>query len=206
MSDPIDTSTAAVEQCESDEIVRALTAVVREADAVFERVGGGSRHWVRDCFLPLLNQSGWRITVPATWLPRRGGPLAEWTHEPVSDESDVPEPIRSHLMGAAIVTGCNYYWLCAIYRAGHSALVAERDTLAAQLREAEAKVRALEDARERTEDYIRTAMRPISVKEACGEGIWDRAHRSGLQHGLNALIAEFGKVSEAVPARAREQE
>jgi len=43
-------------------VVAAVTAIVREADLVFERVGGSSRHWVRDCFLPLLNQAGWVVT------------------------------------------------------------------------------------------------------------------------------------------------
>jgi hypothetical protein len=35
--------------------------LVRDADAMFERVGGSSRHWVRDCFLPLLNAKGYII-------------------------------------------------------------------------------------------------------------------------------------------------
>lgn len=49
-------------------------------------------------------------------------------------------------------------------------------------------------AKDRTVDYIETAMRPISVKEACMETSWDRAHRSGLQHALNAIRVEFAKV------------
>lgn len=67
---------------------------------------------------------------------------------------------------------------------------AERERLTASLT-------ALRGALERTTDYIRTAMRPISVKEACGEGIWERAHRSGLQHALNAITAEFAKASSS---------
>jgi hypothetical protein len=63
--------------------------------------------------------------------------------------------------------------------------------------EREMKMRAAFD---RTVEYIRTAMRPISVKEACGEWIWDRAHRSGLQHGLNAIYAEFNKAGIQYPA------
>ena len=38
--------------------IEAVTAVVREADRLFESVGGSSRHWVRDCFLPLLEKNG----------------------------------------------------------------------------------------------------------------------------------------------------
>lgn len=40
------------------DLVAAITRIVREADQVFERVGGSSRHWVRDCFLPLCNRAG----------------------------------------------------------------------------------------------------------------------------------------------------
>lgn len=41
-----------VEECD------AVTAAVREADQTFQRVGGSSRHWVRDCFLPTLEKHG----------------------------------------------------------------------------------------------------------------------------------------------------
>jgi hypothetical protein len=34
--------------------VRRITAAVREADRGFEKTGGGSRHWVRDWFIPML--------------------------------------------------------------------------------------------------------------------------------------------------------
>jgi hypothetical protein len=43
---------AETERTLHDELVRDLTRVVREADEMFEREGGSSRHWVRDCFLP----------------------------------------------------------------------------------------------------------------------------------------------------------
>lgn len=52
---------ALYDQSEDTAIVTAITAVVREADKVFERVGGSSRHWARDCFLPLLNQAGFAL-------------------------------------------------------------------------------------------------------------------------------------------------
>ena len=35
-----------------------LTLICREADKTFERVGGGSKHWVRDCFAPALEDAG----------------------------------------------------------------------------------------------------------------------------------------------------
>jgi len=38
-----------------------VTSAVRAADIHFERVGGGSYHWVRDCFLPMLEQYGLKI-------------------------------------------------------------------------------------------------------------------------------------------------
>jgi hypothetical protein len=47
-----------------DEVAK-ITAVVREADQDFERVGGSSRHWVRECLLPRLEAAGLRI-VKAT--------------------------------------------------------------------------------------------------------------------------------------------
>jgi hypothetical protein len=43
------------------DLVAAVTAICREADRVFERVGGGSRDWVRECFLPLLNAGGFLV-------------------------------------------------------------------------------------------------------------------------------------------------
>ena len=38
-----------------------VTIIVREADQAFEKSGGSSRHWVRDCFLPLLEAAGLRV-------------------------------------------------------------------------------------------------------------------------------------------------
>lgn len=64
---------------------------------------------------------------------------------------------------------------------------------------AEQQVATLTEALDRVIAYIETAMRPISIKEACGEGIWD-AHRSGLKHALNAIHAEFEKAESALAA------
>jgi hypothetical protein len=50
-----------IEQSEDTEVVNAVTAAMREADRVFEKVGGGTRHHVRDCLLPVLNRNGWRV-------------------------------------------------------------------------------------------------------------------------------------------------
>lgn len=36
----------------------AFTRAVRIADETFERVGGSSRHWIRDCFQPALEDEG----------------------------------------------------------------------------------------------------------------------------------------------------
>jgi hypothetical protein len=44
--------------CDTGNLVTRITAAVREADRTFERVGGSSRHWVRDCFLPTLEKHG----------------------------------------------------------------------------------------------------------------------------------------------------
>lgn len=43
---------------ELDQIEARLTAAMREADATHERVGGGTRHYVRDCLLPILSRHG----------------------------------------------------------------------------------------------------------------------------------------------------
>lgn len=44
-----------------DDLLPHITQAVREADAHFERVGGSSRHWVRDCFLPMLEKHGLEV-------------------------------------------------------------------------------------------------------------------------------------------------
>jgi hypothetical protein len=49
------------DQSEDTEVVNAVTAAMREADRVFEKVGGSTRHHVRDCLLPVLNRNGWRV-------------------------------------------------------------------------------------------------------------------------------------------------
>jgi hypothetical protein len=41
--------------------VRELAAIVRAADEAHETEGGGTRHWVRDHFLPELERAGWTI-------------------------------------------------------------------------------------------------------------------------------------------------
>lgn len=45
-------------------LIDDITRIVREADDVFKKIGGSSRHWTRDCFLPLLNKSGFIIQRP----------------------------------------------------------------------------------------------------------------------------------------------
>ncbi len=45
-------------QSEEADIVRLVTAVIRDADEMFVKSGGSSRHWVRECFLPKLNGAG----------------------------------------------------------------------------------------------------------------------------------------------------
>ena len=41
--------------------LRAITSAVREADIAFKHVGGSSRHWVNECFLPALEEKGLEI-------------------------------------------------------------------------------------------------------------------------------------------------
>jgi hypothetical protein len=49
------------DQAEDPIVVAAITLIVREAAEHFERVGGSSRQWVRECFLPVLNRRGWFV-------------------------------------------------------------------------------------------------------------------------------------------------
>jgi hypothetical protein len=85
------------EQSEDGELVRAITAIVREADETFQRVGGGSRHWVRDCFLPTLNKAGWKV---ARGDAARVPPSQELSDEQIDQEwriakdPKVQQPIR----------------------------------------------------------------------------------------------------------------
>lgn len=49
----------------TDEMFVRLTQATREADRLFESGqtgGGGTRHWLRDCFLPALEAKGLTIT------------------------------------------------------------------------------------------------------------------------------------------------
>ena len=43
---------------DENEAVVELTAAMREADRAFEKVGGSTRHHVRDCLLPELEKMG----------------------------------------------------------------------------------------------------------------------------------------------------
>lgn len=51
-----------LDQSEDVELVKALTAIVRDCDRRFERIGGTSRNWVSEHFLFLLNSEGYKIT------------------------------------------------------------------------------------------------------------------------------------------------
>ena len=48
------------------ELVRRMTAAMREADETFERVGGSTRHHVRDCLLPILAKHGLELRLAQT--------------------------------------------------------------------------------------------------------------------------------------------
>jgi len=52
------------------ELVRRMTAAMREADETFQRVGGSTRHHVRDCLLPILQKHGLELLL----TPRTGAP------------------------------------------------------------------------------------------------------------------------------------
>jgi hypothetical protein len=45
----------------SCEIVDAVTEAMREADKMFETIGGSTRHYVRDLLLPILQEKGYEV-------------------------------------------------------------------------------------------------------------------------------------------------
>lgn len=47
-------------------LVARITRAVREADQAFESSGGSSRHWVRECFLPCLEDEGLVLVVASS--------------------------------------------------------------------------------------------------------------------------------------------
>ena len=57
-----DNPAAAKTQAEIDD---ALTAALREADLAFEKAGGSTRHYVRECLHPALAARGLTV-VPCT--------------------------------------------------------------------------------------------------------------------------------------------
>lgn len=57
---------AVIKQMSADddaELVRRMTAAMREADAAFERLGGSTRHHVRECLLPVLEKHGLKLSL-----------------------------------------------------------------------------------------------------------------------------------------------
>lgn len=48
---------------ENSELVARMTAAMREADKAHESVGGGARHHVRECLLPILRRHGLALVV-----------------------------------------------------------------------------------------------------------------------------------------------
>lgn len=49
---------------EGHDRIRQITRVVQAADSEYEKSGGGSRHWVRDHFIPTLEAAG--LTIAPT--------------------------------------------------------------------------------------------------------------------------------------------
>lgn len=49
----------------SPDIVNVVTAAMREADPIYQTVGGGTRHYVRDLLLPILSRNGYVVTPAA---------------------------------------------------------------------------------------------------------------------------------------------
>lgn len=73
--------------------VSHVTAVCRKVDPEFEKEGGGTRHWVRDFFLPALAEAGY-VVVSARLSEERvetaAGAIRRVMH-PSSPERDCTE-------------------------------------------------------------------------------------------------------------------
>jgi hypothetical protein len=56
-----------------NELATRLTEVMRKADRAFEKVGGSTRHHVRDCLIPELEEAGLKVVAlpspPSSQLP-----------------------------------------------------------------------------------------------------------------------------------------
>ena len=48
---------------EEQKLIGLLTQIVRSADRDFELTGGGTRHWVRDCFILAAKEHGYKIVL-----------------------------------------------------------------------------------------------------------------------------------------------
>jgi hypothetical protein len=59
----METQACTPEQDRETELIRRMTAAMREADETFERVGGSTRHHVRDCLLPVLEKHRLRLDL-----------------------------------------------------------------------------------------------------------------------------------------------
>lgn len=49
---------------------QTITAAMRDADRVFEKVGGSTRHYVRDCLLPIMKRHGLIVVRDHAQEPR----------------------------------------------------------------------------------------------------------------------------------------
>jgi len=52
------------------DMVRRIRSAVQDADMLFESSGGSTKHWVRECFLPALENADLKI-VPMTETDRQ---------------------------------------------------------------------------------------------------------------------------------------
>lgn len=46
----------------SVDLIADITAIMRDADKAFETRGGSTRHYIRDVFIPMLEEKGFRFT------------------------------------------------------------------------------------------------------------------------------------------------
>ncbi len=83
----------------SDDLIARITAAVRVADQRFESSGGSSRHWVRECLLPTLEEH--RLVIVDQLVPIHRD-SAERDVRSLADKLDASDHKTTDLLAALV--------------------------------------------------------------------------------------------------------
>ena len=89
---------------DESEIIIRLTKAMREADESFESVGGSTRHYVRECLLPILSGHGLELRLQSA-VNGRDELIAAlngfiWLGNNLHNITDAPAQFRSYYEAA----------------------------------------------------------------------------------------------------------